>query len=76
MDGNKEHEMPEADDLESLDLYLNAEVLLPLHGEHMQAATVIGCSKDVDGNQIGEYHTNPLLNTIVYDVQFPDGFSK
>ena len=28
--------------------------------------------KDKEGNLIGTYNPDPILNTIVYDVMFPD----
>ena len=56
-----------------LDLYLNAEVLLPQDGEYMQMATVIGRATDSDGVPVGSYDSNPILNTRLYDVMFPDG---
>ena len=36
----KTHTLPEVDTISDLDLYINAEVLLPKDGEHMQAARV------------------------------------
>lgn len=54
------------------DMLLNAEVLLP-QGEGIKAAKVIARSKDKDGDMIGSYNINPMLNTVVYDVKFPDG---
>ena len=39
----------------------------------MQSAKVIGRSKDVDGKIIGDYNNNSILNTMIYDVEFPDG---
>ena len=68
-----EHELPDVEDAPDLDLFLNAEVLLPQNGERLQAGKVIGRATDADGNPAGEYHSNPILNTRVYDVQFPDG---
>jgi len=35
--------------------------------------TVLGQSTGSDGDPIGEYDDNPILNTRVYDVLFPDG---
>lgn len=63
----------EIDDLVDPDLYFDAEVMLPKDGAHMQAARVIGQSRDKDGNTFGEFNQNPILNTKVYDVLFPDG---
>ena len=39
----------------------------------MKKAKVVGRSKDDNGNIIGKYDRNPLLNTMVYDVKIPDG---
>ena len=33
-------------------------------------------SLDADGRTTGTYHDNPFLNTITYDVEFPDGQVK
>ena len=38
----KAHTLPEANIIPDLDLYINAEVLLPQDGEHMEAARVVG----------------------------------
>ena len=54
------------------DTLINAEVLLPQGGE-LQKARVRKRVIDTDGNEIGEYYSNPLLNTLVYEVEFPDG---
>ena len=64
--------IPEADEITDYDLYLNSEVLLPQDGEHMQAARVISRSRNDAGLVIGEYNSNPILDTRVYDVMFPD----
>ncbi len=34
---------------------------------------MLGQSTDLEGNPVGEYDSNPMLNTRVYDVMFPDG---
>ena len=54
------------------DTLISAEVLLP-QGEELKSATVIGRTKNDFGQEVGSFHNNPLLNTIIYDVQFPDG---
>ena len=38
----------------------------------MNKVKVVGWSKDDNGNIIGKYDSNPMLNTMVYDVYFPD----
>ena len=57
------------------DHWIHAEVTLP-QGENMHQAKVIGRSKDEDGNIVGTYDNNPYANTMVYDVEFPDGEVK
>ena len=57
------------------DRLINAELTLP-QGEEMRNARVLRRSKDLNGNIIGTYDDNPMLNTIVYDVEFPDGAVK
>lgn len=58
------------------DTLINAEVLLP-HDESSALATVLRRTVDmIDGNMIGTYNDNPLLNTMVYDCVFPDGTTK
>ena len=54
------------------DKIINAEVLLQC-GDEKQKAKVIGRALGPDGVTAGEYDDNPMLNSIVYDVEFPDG---
>ena len=70
--GNTE-ELPDADDIPDYDLYINAEVVLPQDGEHMRAARVTKRATDKDGRVQGRYDPNPILDTRVYEVMFPDG---
>ena len=46
---------------------------MPQNGDVLQAAWVIGQSTDRESNHIGQYDSNPMLNTRLYDVIFPDG---
>ena len=39
----------------------------------MQAAQVIGRATDYNGDPIGQYDANPIMNSIIYDVLSPDG---
>ena len=57
------------------DPWINAELSLPL-GEDMKNAKVIGWWKDLDGKIIGTHDENPSLNTIIYNVEFPDSKMK
>ena len=64
--------MPEADDVDDFDLYIGAEVLLP-NGLDIQAGTVVERAKDSNGQAIGSYDKNPICDSRLYDVMFPDG---
>jgi len=57
------------------DRLLHAELTLP-HGESRQYAKVLSRARDESGNLIGTYDDNPLLNTMLYDVEFADGAVK
>ena len=54
---------------------INAEVLLPI-GDSRAMATVISAALDDSGMLIGEHNDNPLLNTLKYMCEFPDGTVK
>lgn len=66
-------DIPDADEYDDFEAYLHAEVLLPQNGEHMRAAKVVSLVKDSDGKEKGRYDPNPVLNTRLYEVMFPDG---
>eukprot|EP00957_Ditylum_brightwellii_P149507 11385548-Ditylum_brightwellii.AAC.2 len=42
----------------------------------MRMTKVISQVVDPSGQSVGTYDDNPLLNSIVYDVQYPDGEVK
>ena len=42
-------------------------------GNDLQVGKVARRSLDPNGNTYGTYNDNPFLNTITYDVEFPDG---
>ena len=50
--------------------------MLPKDEVHLQAARVVGRAKDSNGKKIGLFNKNPILNTQVYEVIFPDGTVK
>ena len=73
-DENREdYALKDVDDYSDFDAYIGAEVLLPQNGDVLKAARVIGRAVDDSGSSIGQYDSNPMLNTKVYDVMFPDG---
>ena len=49
------------------------EVLLPQDGGVSEPGQIIGRSKDHTGMTSGKQNDYPLLDTRLYDVQFPDG---
>ena len=57
------------------DSLINAEVLLP-QGEDIITAKVKGRHVNDNGEVVGKYNTNPTLNSIIYDVSFPNGAVK
>ena len=57
------------------DVLINAELHLP-QGESEQLARVVRRSVGPDGKVTGAFNDNPLLNTLVYEVEFPDGELK
>jgi hypothetical protein len=66
---------PEADaepDSEAYDRWLTAKIMLPVNGELMKG-TVISRKRDADGAPIGRHHSNPVVDTSVYDVLMADG---
>ena len=77
--------MPKADDSDKngkpinqqylADLMINSEVLLP-YEETQRTAKVICRTIDSNGNIIGNFDETPVLNTLVYDVEFTDGAVK
>ena len=54
------------------DRLINAEVQLQL-GDQMSHGVVRRRSIGPDGRSHGEYDDNPFLNSIIYEVEFPDG---
>jgi hypothetical protein len=66
--------MPEADDLDhdAYDKYIAAEVILP-KGDTFLLGKVIGRKRDAEDNLIGTAHSNPIFDTRLYQVQFPEG---
>ena len=57
------------------DLLINAEISLP-KGEKLSMGKFIRRSIDEHGKLIGTYDDNPVLNSHIYEVEFPDGEIK
>ena len=54
------------------DHYIGAEILLP-RGDQMARGHVVARSRDANGNVMGRSHTNPILDTRTYQVEFTGG---
>ena len=54
------------------DTLIQAEVILP-HVEELLAAKVIRRTLDENGKIMGKHSDNPILNTLMYDAEIPDG---
>ena len=72
-EGNEQQKMTEVDGFDNYDQFIESEVLLPKNGVEMSTANVISRVKDKDVKVKGKYHKNPILDTRVQDVIFPDG---
>ena len=47
--------------------------MLPIDSYQQQAVRVVRVIRNNEGQTIGEFNNNPILNTKVYGVMFPDG---
>jgi hypothetical protein len=69
--------LPEADVEFSPDIYddtyVNMELALPRSGGEVEFARVTKRLRDKDGLPIGTANDNPILDTRVYEVEYPDG---
>ncbi len=63
---------PEEITPETGDNYINAEITFPKGGA-MVRGRIISRKRDADGNPMGHAHTNPILYTPVYNIEFEDG---
>jgi hypothetical protein len=65
---------PEVDDEadpDTYDQYVGAEAVLPI-GDTMMNAKVHGRKRQSDGTLLGKAHSNPILDTRTYEVEFAD----
>ena len=57
------------------DKLIHMELMLP-QGDRLVPAKVVGQTIDPTGRTVGTYDDNPIMNTCVYDIEFPDGDVK
>ena len=55
------------------DTYLNMELAIPRDGDGPEFAKVTKRLRDKDGLPIGRSNKNPILDTRMYEVEYPDG---
>ena len=56
-------------ELTGMDVYLS-------HGDHTEIAKVLGRKRNADGNFVGRKHANPIFDSRIFVVEFPDGELK
>ena len=54
------------------DYYIGAEILLP-RGNQIAQGQVVARSHDANENVMSRFHTNPILDTRTYQVEFAGG---
>ena len=54
------------------DRNINSEVALQIDNE-VKKGKVVRRAMGPDGKVTGTYDDNPILNTVLYDIEFPDG---
>jgi len=59
-------------DNDAYDELLYVEPILHCDGQQIRAR-VTGRKRDANGNPIGQFHPNPMLNSRIYLAEFPDG---
>ena len=65
-------ELKEADDID-WNKYVSAKVSIPKDGHTFANGKVVRRARDECGDLVGTTHSNPLLDTSEYEVQFEDG---
>ena len=55
--------------------YLNMELALPRDADGPSFARVKKRMKDADGNPVGTFNKNPILDTRMFEVEFADGYT-
>ena len=68
-------DVPDSDDLtdELMDKYLGAELMFDVGSGSERRGRVVKRSRGLDGQAIGQAHSNPLFDTHQYVIEFSDG---
>ena len=67
--GNSINLQPAYDKMINLEIHAN-------HDGQQQVGRVVGRTLGSDGRTVGRYHEKPIMNSMLYDVEFPDGQVK
>jgi hypothetical protein len=62
------------DDIDTYDNYVGAHARVPI-GDEIRTGKVVRHNRELDGNVRGRANANSMLNTITYEIEFPDGHS-
>jgi hypothetical protein len=65
-------DIDDVDDVDTSDQYIGAQVRVPI-GDEIQSGKVVRCNRELDGNAKGQANANSMLNTRIYEIEFPDG---
>jgi hypothetical protein len=72
--------MPDIDDIkkehdvDTYDQYVGAHVRVPI-GDEIKSGKVLRRKRELDGTVRGRANANPMLDTRIYEIEFPDGRS-
>ena len=66
-------EPQEADEIPDCDRHIATKVSIPKDGHTFATERVVKRSRDENGELVGKSHSNPLLDTAMYEVEFEDG---
>ena len=66
-------ERPDDDEEEMIDKYLGMELIMDVGTNNERGARVVKRARTDDGKAIGTAHSNPILDTRAYEIEFADG---
>ena len=72
MMADKSPEQYDIDDT-TCDKYIGAEVIIDATGKYPRKATFRRCDEELDGEKVGTYHWNQLMDTREYELEYDNG---
>jgi hypothetical protein len=67
-------DIKEEHDVDTYDQYVGAHVRVPI-GDEIRSGKVVWRKRELDGTVRGRANANSMLDTITYEIEFPDGRS-